>query len=189
MRLIEQDYLKLEVKNSSPYVEWFNKYLKEFNINTPNRLIAFFMNLFHESGNFKYVKELSDGSVYESRKNLGNTVKGDGKKYIGRGLGQITGRYNYNAFNKWCLVNIPDFKENFVSNPEKLEEPQWAVLSSFWYWKVNNLEQYADKRDFKNVASLWNTGKLDSTRINGLDDRIVKQIKIEKWITNLILAG
>jgi putative chitinase len=174
--------------NANKYISWINIYSDQFEVNTPDRILAFWSNVLHESGNFKYVKEIADGSQYEMRKDLGNTQPGDGKRFAGKSLAQITGRYNYTAFNLWCRKKFPNFTTNFVANPELLEEPKWAVLGAFWFWETNRLASYADKRMFKEVASIWNTGRTDSKKINGLEDRLLKQEKIEKWLTKL-LAG
>ena len=88
MKYTNDDLLQLGVKNSAPFIEWLNLYSDKFGINTPNRIIAFLMNLLHESGDFVHVEELASGDVYDTRVNLGNTPQkdGDGRKYKGRGL-------------------------------------------------------------------------------------------------------
>lgn len=185
MKLTESDYISLGVKNSKQFIDPYNEYLTLFKINTVNRLIAFFMNVLHESWNFRYTEEIADGSEYESRKDLGNTIKGDGIKYKGRGHGMVTGRYNYGEFTKWCKINkLTDI--DFVKNPERLSETKWAVLSSFWFWERHNLESYADKGKFIEVSSIWNTGKIGGIKINGLEDRLNKKEKIQKWIIKLL---
>lgn len=187
MKYTSHDLFQLGVKNSEPFIEWLNLYSDKFDINTPDRIIAFLSNLFHESGNFVYVEELASGDAYDTRVDLGNTPErdGDGRKYKGRGLGQITGKANYDLFTSWCKLNgikSPDF----VKEPEKLKEPQWAVLSAFWFWEENRLTLYADKRLFKEVASIWNTGKPDSQQINGWKERTEKAKVIETWLKKLI---
>ena len=84
-----------------PFLE---KYCKEYEINTPLRLAAFIAQIAHESGDFKYTREIWGPTKaqigYEGRLDLGNTVPGDGKRYRGRGLIQITGRSNYVKLSK-----------------------------------------------------------------------------------------
>src|SRR6478736_7421705 len=77
------------------FCEPINSTLPKYLINTPTRIAAFLAQIAHESGQFRYVKELASGEAYEGRKDLGNTQPGDGKKFKGRGLIQITGRNNY----------------------------------------------------------------------------------------------
>ena len=186
MQLLEEDYIQLGVKNSGKYLPYLNKYMTMFNINTPNRIIAFLMNLLHESGNFTAIKEVTNGKAYEWNKNLGNTQKGDGLRFLGRGLGHVTGRWNYGAFSKWCKEKIPGFNLNFIKNPELLEQPEWAVLSAIWYYEFKKLEAYADRGEFREFASIWNTGKPDSQKINGLEHRMIKKEVVERWLTNIV---
>lgn len=187
MNLDASDFKALGVsdKNTSLYLSWFNVYLGDFEINTPNRLISFFSNLLHESNNFNNVIELASGEAYEGNKNLGNTQKGDGVKFKGRGLGQITGRWNYDAFTKW-VKNKYNADVDFIKNPEKLTEPRWAVLSAFWYWDFKKLAVHADQGKFANVASIWNTGKPNSKIINGLRDRVDKEGIVKNWLSTLV---
>lgn len=187
MNLNRSDFKKLNIQDREIdlYLEWFNVYLTQFKINTPNRLIAFFGNLLHESNNFKFVLEVASGSAYEGNKNLGNTQKGDGVKFKGRGLGQLTGRWNYQAFNNWVKEKL-NVKIDFILNPKLLEQPQWAVLSAFWYWQFRKLESYADKGEFTTVAAIWNTGNGKSQNINGMRDRVDKENIVKNWLSSII---
>lgn len=187
MNLNESDYLKIGVKNSARYIYDLNIGLTKFEINTVPRLIAFFMNILHESGSMRFMEEQSSGKQYENNKGLGNIAKGDGERYKGRGLGQVTGRLNYTAFNHWAKGH--GITVDFVANPEKLSEPQYAVLSAFWFWEVNNLSRLADNGDYRGVASVWNTGRVNSKKINGWHDRELQRMKIESWITGLLSGG
>jgi predicted chitinase len=85
MRYTDQDLRDLGIRNGHPYVEWLNLYSAKFGVNTPNRIIAFLMNLLHESGDFYYTEEIASGDAYDTRTDLGNTpqVDGDGRKYKG----------------------------------------------------------------------------------------------------------
>lgn len=151
--------------NRQKYLPYLNYYAVIFEVNTFERWCAFLAQIGHESGQLYYVEELASGIAYEGRKSLGNNVKGDGKKYKGRGLIQVTGRANYIAFDKW-VTNVP-IGTDFVEQPGLLKEPQYAVLSAFWYWDVNKLNRFAtlEEDDFKNLTKAINGG------LNGYDDR------------------
>lgn len=74
---------------------------------------------------------------------LGNETKEDGFKYIGRGLIQLTGKYNYTQINKSFIKAFPNMG-NLVDNPKLLEKPKYAVMSALSYWINNNLNAKAD---------------------------------------------
>lgn len=134
--------LKFMLPNSSEanrqkYLEWLNLYMPKYNINTSARIAAFMANVGVESGSLMYNKEIASGSVYEGRKDLGNTQAGDGVRFKGRGLIQITGRANYLALSK-------ALGEDFIKNPVLLETPKYAVMSACHYFAtraINKLPQ------------------------------------------------
>lgn len=133
--------------------------MTEYAINTPKRKAAFLAQVAHESGSLKYVREIADGSAYEGRADLGNTQPGDGPKYRGRGLIQITGRHNYAKCGKALGLDL-------VANPELLEQPLNACRSAGWFWSANNLNSFADDDAFGTLTKRINGG------FNGLDDRL-----------------
>ncbi len=95
-------------------------------------------------------------------KNLGNLNKGDGFKYRGRGLIQLTGKHNYKKFTNEIG---PKFDVNFVSQPDLVEATPYAVLVAAWYWNTRNINKFADQDDLRKVTRIINGG------FNGLDDR------------------
>jgi len=81
-----------------------------------------------------YNKEIASGAAYEYRKDLGNIYPGDGVKFKGRGLIQITGRSNYTAAAKALGIDC-------INHPELLEQPEWAVKSACWWWENKGLNE------------------------------------------------
>jgi len=134
-------------KNRIRYLPYLNKFSNEFEVNTPDRMAAFLAQIGHESGQFKYNEEIASGEAYEGRKDLGNTEKGDGKRFKGRGLIQVTGRANYKAFDKWLHTNnYLSEKDSIMNTPNIVSEnAQIAVLSAFWYWNKHKLNKLADR--------------------------------------------
>ena len=97
-------------KKFYPHIlETFEKY----HINTPIRQLCFLAQVGHESGGLYYTEEIASGASYEGRTDLGNTSAGDGKKFKGRGLIQITGRFNYSKLKV-------AFGVDFINTPNLL---------------------------------------------------------------------
>lgn len=146
------------------FLPYINQYAQEYGVTTTLRMAHFLAQIAHESGELRYVRELASGAAYDTgskAKALGNTPEkdGDGQRYKGRGLIQITGRTNYTAVGKALGVD-------FIAHPERLEEPQYAVASAFWYWHSHGINALADKDDSIAVTKRINGGT------NGLDDRL-----------------
>lgn len=132
-------------------------------INTRLRIAAFLAQIGHESGSLVYSKELGGPSYfakYDGRKDLGNTQPGDGARFAGRGLIQITGRANYGRASQALFGD-----DRLLKNPELLEEPEWAAKSATWYWSTRNLNALADADRFTEITRAINGGT------NGLEDR------------------
>lgn len=128
-------------------------------IDTPLRIAHFLAQIGHESGGLKYTEELATGEAYEGRADLGNTKPGDGRRFKGRGLIQVTGRANYAAFEKAC-------GEDLLTTPERLaNDPRLAVDCATWFWTRHRLNDLADKDDLPAITRRINGG------LNGLEDR------------------
>jgi len=104
--------------------------LPEYEIDTPARVAACLAQLAHESAGFRTTVEYADGKAYEGRLDLGNTQAGDGPRYRGRGLIQITGRSNYELVQE--LTGMPT-----LDDPDLLCEPGPALLSALAWWGEN----------------------------------------------------
>lgn len=140
-------------------------------INTPLRMAHFLAQLGHESGCLRYTKELADGSAYEGRADLGNVQPGDGPRFKGRGLIQLTGRLNYRAYGKACGRDFEgDDDPNLVSNDRNL-----AVDVAGWFWADRNLNDWADRDDLREITRRINGG------FNGLTQR-AQFLARAKWL-------
>ena len=146
-----------------------NAAMVKWGIVTPARQAAFLAQIGHESGQLQYVRELG-GDQYLSKYDtgtlaakLGNTpfADGDGQRYRGRGLIQITGHDNY---LRCSLALFGD--ERLLRTPELLELPQWAAESAAWFWSINGLNALADQEQFNTITRRINGG------LNGLEDRL-----------------
>lgn len=157
---LQQIYPYSTSYNRDKYLPYINTFTIEYAMDTYEILCAFLAQIGHESGQLRYVEEISSGKAYENRKDLGNIRKGDGVMFKGRGLIQITGRTNYTSLSK-------DSDIDFVANPNLLKEPVYAVFSAFWFWKKHNLNRFStlNETDFKTL-----TRKING-RLNGYESR------------------
>ena len=129
-------------------------------------MAAFIAQIGHESGQLRYVREMGSDqylSKYDTgslAKRLGNTPEadGDGQKYRGRGLIQITGRANYAECGEALGLDL-------VNHPELLEKPQHACMSAAWFWASRGLNTLADAGKFDTITRRINGGQ------NGAADR------------------
>jgi len=102
--------------------------------------------------------ELIANRVYANRMGNGDEASGDGFKFCGRGLIQLTGRSNYQAFADSIEINIDEL-------PEFLSTFEGSIQSACWFWETNNLNQYADTDDILTMTKRINGGTI------GLEDR------------------
>lgn len=148
------------------YITYINGYREVFKIDTPIRMAHFLAQIAHETCELKHVKELGNANYFvkydngKLKKMLGNVEKGDGYKYRGRGLIQITGRANYQAYqnSNYCRGDI-------MEHPELLEQPLGAVKSGMWWWWKHGLNTLADNDNFEAITRTINGGT------NGLESR------------------
>ncbi len=139
-------------KSRAPeYLQELNTAMLDWEINNPLREAAFLAQIAHESGEFLYTEEIASGEGYEGRADLGNTEEGDGARFKGRGLIQVTGRRNYAACGSALGIDC-------IGNPEYLEDPRYACQSAAWYWKTHGLNELADKQFFKEITKKINGG-------------------------------
>jgi len=124
------------------------------------RLIEVFKKYFtpQQAKDYAGNEEKIANRVYANRMGNGGEASGDGYRYRGRGLMQLTGKDNYHAFFKWLGVDP-------ATNPD-LVASQYAVHSAVYFWTKNKLNNLADRDDARQITKIVNGG------LNGLDDRI-----------------
>lgn len=152
----------------------FDRYALRYNVYGRLRMAAFFAQLLHESDGGKTTEEYASGRAYEFRKDLGNTVAGDGTLFKGRGYIQLTGRLNYQNASRELFGD-----DSLVQHPEIVaSNPDIAMLVSLWFWNKKGLNALADKRDFLGITKKVNGGT------NGLAKRQAYYTKLLAALNN-----
>lgn len=154
------------------------EHLPAFQINTPLRLAHFLAQAAHETGEFRFMREIWGPTEaqrrYEGRADLGNCIAGDGRRYLGRGIFQLTGRDNYQRFGQLCGHDL-------ACSPHLAELPDVALHIACLYWDQHRLNQYADADNILAVSNGINRGNPGSIREpNGYADRKAKLAKAKK---------
>lgn len=132
--------------------------LDNYDINTKLRIAHFMGQVTHECAGFRTTEEFASGAAYEGREDLGNVKKGDGKRYKGRGLIQLTGRANYRNIGEKLGLSLED-------NPELAAEPVTSLKIACEYWKSRDINTVSDMDNLIKATKLVNGG------LNGLEDR------------------
>ena len=161
--MITKEMIKAIAPNSKneiidPLVTYLNKYMPKYEVNNYLRVCHFLAQAAHEAASFRTLEEYASGAAYEGRRDLGNTQRGDGVRYKGRGIFQLTGRANYRDIGKKLGYDL----EN---NPTLAATPEISVLTALEYWKSRNLNKWADEDNVERITRLINGG------LNGFEDR------------------
>ena len=152
------------------YVDPINKTFQEFEVNTRLRVCAWLAEIAHESNQLRCTHEMwgptpiqltyernfnhpwtSTDPINKKAFELGNDAKGDGFKYRGHGLIEITGKKNHDLAGKALGLNL-------VATPELLEQPLYACLSAGWFWQHHGLNELADHGYFPQITRIINGG-------------------------------
>ncbi|WP_338513385.1 glycoside hydrolase family 19 protein [Pseudomonas poae] len=165
MPITEQQLLQIlpnAGRTAGVFVPALNTAMNHYGIVGTARVAAFIAQIGHESGQLRWVREIwgptGQQLKYEGRADLGNTEKGDGSKYRGRGLIQVTGRANYRACGEALGLDL-------INKPELLELPQHAAMSAAWFWSTRGLNTLADQGELVKITRRINGG------VSGLADR------------------
>jgi len=144
----------------SPLQTTFAKY----QIGSSLRIAHFLAQVGQESGDLRYHEEIASGQAYEGRADLGNTQHGDGPRFKGRGLIQLTGRANYQAYGNFIGIDLTQ-----GGNWEKVaEDPLLAADVAGWFWDRHGLNALADRDDVIQITRRINGGE------TGLDARTAR---------------
>ena len=171
----------------------------KYEINTPERVAGFLAQVGHESGGLRFTVENLNyradaltrvwpsrfppgiaesyamqpekiaNRAYADRMGNGNEASGDGWKYRGRGLIQLTGADNYADFSLSA-------DNEALSDPDSVAEPELAALSAGWFWSRNGLNALADAKDIVGMTRRINGGT------NGLDDRQMRYSRLNSML-------
>ena len=188
MRMLTRDLVQRLTGDADRWLDPLNNALIRWDINTPTRVAMFLAQCAHESGGFRLLVENLNYSAdalratwpsrftqadalamarqpekiadraYGGRMGNGPEGSGDGYRYRGRGIIQLTGRDNYARAG--AAIGL-----DFVAEPEMLEQPDWAAATAGWFWATNGCNALADTGDFEGITKRINGG------LNGLADR------------------
>jgi predicted chitinase len=180
------------------YLNDLNNTLPKYELDTALRVAHLLAQVLHESARMKYVREnlnysaqallkvfakyftpaqahnyarkpeMIGSRVYAGRMGNGSETSGDGYRYRGRGLIQLTGKTNYRRFSQWISDDV-------VAQPD-LVATKYAVHSAVYYWVSNDLNAVADNDEIKQVTKIVNGG------YNGLEDRIALLDKAKRLL-------
>lgn len=149
-----------------------------FGIDTALRVSHFLGQVAHESALGRYMEEIASGRAYEGREDLGNTQPGDGVRFKGRGLIQLTGRFNYTLYSQRIHGD-----HRAVHDPGMVARLPDAALAAGWYWHTKGINTQADADDVRAVTRRVNGG------YNGLEDRELRTAHAQRLYAELVTRG
>jgi len=157
---------KMSEQKAEAFLPHINAAMEAFDIDSPLRTAAFIAQLAHESGSFVWMKELWGPTAQQRRyeppgslaTDLGNTQPGDGRRYMGRGPIQLTGRANYRRYGQLLGLDLE-------RDPDQVAGPEVGFRVAGLYWKSRDINAPADADDIVEVTRRVNGGR------NGLADR------------------
>jgi putative chitinase len=112
--------------------------------------------------------EMIANRVYASRYGNGDESSGDGYRFCGKGLIQVTFKSNYESYSQWAYGN-----KNILNNPELLTQPHDAIMSAIWFWKTRGLSDLAQKSDMVSITKKINGGVNDLSQRLGLYKKVI----------------
>lgn len=168
--------LNSQHRNMHALAPHFNHWFTVYDINTKLRIAHFLVQACVETANFSAMTETPSrgGREYDAGtrvgRTLGNTQPGDGPKYIGRGLLDLTGRYNYQKLSD-------EFSKHYVDHPEQVaNNPYVAIKAACYFWHIRGINKYADEDNINQVT--YHVNGL----YNGLEDRKEALIRAKRTL-------
>ena len=154
-------YLRAATADVATFAERITQVMANRQIDSKLRQAHFLAQIGHESGEFRFRAEIASGEAYQGRVDLGNLQPGDGQRYKGRGLIQLTGRANYGEYGRAI-----GREAELLAHPELVEtDPELCVDVAGWFWAKRGLNAFADADDLTTLTKRINGG------LNGFDDR------------------
>lgn len=159
---------KVSAKKLKAFMGPLNATMAKYNINTALRKAHFLAQIAHETQNLVYTQEIASGKAYEGRKDLGNVNPGDGQKFKGRGLIQLTGRDNYKAYGRFAKVDL-------LSDPGQVATDEYLAADvAGWFWVTRRMRRYPGVKvllKFSDEDNVPMVSKLVNGGTNGLPER------------------
>lgn len=166
--------LQISIARATPWADPLSAVMALYAIDSPARQAAFLAQCGHECGRFQWLREIWGPTptqrAYEPQSakaaELGNTQPGDGFRYRGGGLLQITGRYNFRVMGQKIGIDLE-------GNPDQIVQPSVAAAASAQFWADHALSAFADSGDFLSISRAINLGNPRSAATpNGMPDRL-----------------
>lgn len=145
-----------QLEEASPYTGYkrielilpnLNRTLEKYNINTNNRIAHFLTQVLVESNFFRYIQDIESGARFEGSKELGNTEKGDGRRFVGRGYIKLVGREEYKNYKEFSGIDV-------ITYPHVVTTPKIAMDIAGWLWTKKSLNIPADRDSLEEVTKL-----------------------------------
>jgi predicted chitinase len=145
--------------------------MARYAIDTAVRAKHFLGQVGHESGQGRYRAEIASGAAYEGRRDLGNTHPGDGRRFKGRGLIQLTGRANYAEYSRSDLPRSLGL--DLTAQPDLVATRMDLCCDvAGWFWHTRSLNELADRADWTEVETVRQITRKINGGFNGLNDRL-----------------
>ncbi|MCM2544859.1 glycoside hydrolase family 19 protein [Burkholderia glumae] len=166
--------LQIPLDRATPWADPLTAAMELYAIDSPARQAAFLAQCGHECGRFLWLREIWGPTpaqrAYEppsaKAAELGNTQQGDGFRYRGGGLLQITGRYNFRVYGQ--KIGVP-----LEASPDLIGQPTTAAPVSAQFWADHGLNALADAGDFLGISRAINLGNARAAGTpNGMPDRL-----------------